>query len=252
MSTYREVIYLVLDEMKIQSDDGYFGEEHMMYLINLYRPVILKQKYTDVRKDIPESNYQTIVMELQDSPEVNGDLDGSSYYKRTKLKMPSIVNLDGKERIITISSPRDYWKGEISFINKDRFKYVGHNKFLPKAVYASLNPDQYIYLKAAGTIINTLASVSITSIFENPVEVNALSKDLNGKINDPLDIECPIEVNLIPVIAQFILKDMIPAQFRETDTENNAKDDSVDEYNKNARAQAYLQQKQAQQQQQAQ
>lgn len=249
MSTYREIIYLVLDEMKIQSVDSYFGEEHMMYLINLYRPVILKQRYTDVRKDIPEANFQSIILELQDSPEIDGELDGANYYKRTKLKLPNIVNLDGKERMINISSPRDYWKGEISFVNKDRFKYVGYNKWLKNAVYASLNPDQYIYLKAPNTIINTLASIRVSSVFENPVEVNMLNVDIHGKIQDPMDIECPIELNLIPVIAQFILKDIEPAMDRNIDDENNARDDSPEEYNKNAKAQIALQKEQQGQQQ---
>ena len=42
MNTFREMIYMILDEMKISTDDSYFTEEHIMYLINKYRAFILK------------------------------------------------------------------------------------------------------------------------------------------------------------------------------------------------------------------
>lgn len=64
MSTYREVIYMVSDEIKASSDDAYFTEEHIMFLLKTYRAFILKQRYADVKKQIPESNYQTICIDL--------------------------------------------------------------------------------------------------------------------------------------------------------------------------------------------
>ena len=247
MATYRELIYIALDQLKIQSDDSYFEEGHIMFLINKFRPLILKQRYSDVRKEIPEANFQSIDVTMIDSPEVTGSLDGSMHYRKSNVKIPSIMNLNGGQRIITLSYSKDYWSGEITYVNKDRFKYVGHNKWLAKTIYGSIGPDEYLYIKSEDTNVNSLVKVKITSIFEDPTEVNKLDVDVNGKIKDPIDIECPFEANLIPVLIEMIVKTLLPAQFRESDKENDANDGTIDEYNKNAYAQRGLQPRQQQQ-----
>jgi len=226
MATYRELIYITLDQLKIQSDDSYFEEEHIMFLINKFRPLILKQRYSDVRKEIPEANFQSIDVTMIDSPEVTGTLDGSMKYKKSNVKIPSIMNLNGGQRIITLSYSKDYWSGEIAYVNKDRFKYVGHNKWLAKTIYGSIGPDEYLYVKSEDTNINSLIKVKVTSIFEDPTDVNKLDVGINGKIKDPIDIECPFEANLIPILVEMIVKTLSNSQFRETDEVNNAKDDS--------------------------
>ena len=50
MSTFREIVYLVLDELKLTSDDATFTENHIIYLINNYRSFLLKQRYSDIKK----------------------------------------------------------------------------------------------------------------------------------------------------------------------------------------------------------
>ena len=70
MSTYRELVYLVLDELKGTSDDFTYTEEHIMFLLSKYRAFLLKQKYNDIKKQIPESNYQTICIDLTEVPAI--------------------------------------------------------------------------------------------------------------------------------------------------------------------------------------
>lgn len=228
MATYRELVYIILDELKIQSDDSYFEEEHIMFLINKYRPLILKQRYSDIRKEIPDANYQSINITMVDSPEVTGNLDGSMHYRKSNVKIPTILNLNGGQRIITLSYKSDYWSGEITYVSKDRFKYIGYNKWIASTVYGSIGPDSYLYIKSADTNIIQLNGVKLTSIFEDPTEVNKLDVDINGKIKDPMDIECPFEANLIPVLVEMVLKSLIPALARPSDNVNNANDDITD------------------------
>ena len=56
MSTYREQVYLILDELKGISDDFSFTEEHIMYLLDKYRAFVLSQKYGDIKKEIAETD----------------------------------------------------------------------------------------------------------------------------------------------------------------------------------------------------
>ena len=43
--TYREIIYMCLDALKITSDDAIFNEDHILFLVNKYRNLLLQQKY---------------------------------------------------------------------------------------------------------------------------------------------------------------------------------------------------------------
>jgi hypothetical protein len=242
MATYRELIYIIIDKLKLESDDSIFGEEHITFLINKFRPLILKQRYSDVKKEIPDTNFQSLKLELQASPSSSiGELDEALQYMRTKSKVPSIINLNGGQRIITLSSPNDYWGSNITYVNKDRFKYVGINKFLTQVVYGSINPDGYLYLKSGDSRLTELTSIEITTIFEDPTKVNEFDLDSNGKFKDPLDIECPFEANLVSILIDMVEKELLPSQFRVSDTTNNAKDDAADEYNTHQKAQNNLQ-----------
>ena len=58
--TYREIVYSILDLLKQSSDDSFYTEEHVLFLVSKMRAAILKQTYANIKKEIPESNYQTI------------------------------------------------------------------------------------------------------------------------------------------------------------------------------------------------
>ena len=63
--TYREIIYMCLDALKITSDDAIFNEDHILFLVNKYRNLLLQQKYSDIRNTVLESNYQTLCLNLE-------------------------------------------------------------------------------------------------------------------------------------------------------------------------------------------
>ena len=58
MSTYRELIYMVMDKLKLNTDDTYFNEDHIVFLLDKYRNFLLKQDRSS-DSEISESNYQT-------------------------------------------------------------------------------------------------------------------------------------------------------------------------------------------------
>ena len=68
MNTYRQLVYMVLDELKGSADDFTFTEDHVMFLLSKYRAFLLKQRYADIKKPMPESNYQTLCLELIEVP----------------------------------------------------------------------------------------------------------------------------------------------------------------------------------------
>ena len=46
MSTYRELVYIILDQIRATSDDSLYNDAHISYLIDKYRSMLLKQKYS--------------------------------------------------------------------------------------------------------------------------------------------------------------------------------------------------------------
>lgn len=217
MATLKELTYMVLDELKLSSDDSYFNEEHVAFLIGKYRGFILRQQYKDVKKDIPESNLQTISTDLIQVPAIAGVPCEGGIYLRTKDKIPFLM---------TLYTPKIYtegfYNGEINYISRERMKYVGHNRWLPNIIYASMGPDNYIYFTSSNPQFLYLESVNITGIFENPEKVNNYNTE---NICDFFDKEYPLEEGLIPQVLELVVKELLSAEYRPEDSSNNAEDD---------------------------
>lgn len=229
MSTFREIIYMILDEMKISTDDSYFTEDHIMYLINKYRALILKQRYSDIKKQIPESNYQTICLDLIEVPAISGEPCEGGSYLRSKEKAPFLMQI-GVPKIY----PIDYYQGEITYVSRERMRYVGYNKYLKNIIYASIGPDNYLYFKSFNPQYLYLEKARMTGIFEDPQAASELQcPDENGDtVCDVLDKTFPIEDALIPPMIELVVKELLSAEYIKKDEENNAKDDLPDENRK--------------------
>ena len=143
MSTYKELIYMCLDELKLYSDDASYTEEHVIFLLGKYRTFLLKQKYSDIKKQIPESNYQTICLDLIEVPAISGEPCEGDSYLRSKEKIPFLMKV-GNPKVY----PIDYYQGEITYVSRERMRYVGYNKYLKNIIYASIGPDNYLYFKS--------------------------------------------------------------------------------------------------------
>lgn len=222
MSTYKELTYMVLDELKLYSDDALYTEEHVMFLLGKYRTFLLKQRYSDVKKQIPESNYQTICLDLIEVPAISGEPCEGCSYLRSKEKIPFLMKI-GNPRVY----PIDYYQGEITYVSRDRMRYVGYNKYLQNIIYASLGPDNYLYFKSFNPQFLYLEKVRITGIFEDTLAASELQcPNENGDtVCDVLDREFPIENALIPPLIQLVVEELTKAEYKPEDKENNSDDD---------------------------
>ena len=222
MSTYKELVYMCLDELKLYSDDALYTEEHIMFLLGKYRTFLLKQSYSDVKKQIPESNYQTICLDLIEVPAISGEPCEGGFYLRSKEKIPFLMKI-GNPRVY----PIDYYQGEITYVSRDRMRYVGYNKYLQNIIYASLGPDNYLYFKSINPQFLYLEKVRMTGIFEDTLAASELQcPDENGNIVcDVLDREFPIEAALVPPLIELVVKELLGAEYRPDDKTNDAKDE---------------------------
>lgn len=230
--TVKEAIYMVLDELKISSDDSYFTEEHIVFLLGKYRALLLKQRYgTDLKKQVPESNYQTICLDLEEV-----ELEESVCYTGPRLvssrEIPTMLNI-GSRRVF---SQVDFTTIYFTWVSRDRFNYVGVNPWLKNIIYATKGPDHRLYLKSGNPQHLYLKKVRINGVFEDFLQASELEcdniKDSVDEEGNPQctlvelqDREFPIEDALVPPLIELIVKELAPAVFRPEDDTNNAADD---------------------------
>lgn len=180
--TYAEVVYMILDELKLSSDDSYFNEYHVLMLADKYRAMILKQRYKDIRKQVPYSNYQEVMFTLKKRTDGNnhfidlrnaGATNDTAYIQGTSLETNYYFSGDGTKEIINyvdvesgsgekilkrgfpmlinIGNPSvyldDYNRTMINLVSREHGRYVGNNKYLRNVLYAFIEPNKGLYVK---------------------------------------------------------------------------------------------------------
>ena len=220
MSKYRDIVYMVLDKMKIFSDDSDYTEEHVIFLANKFRSFLLKQRYQDIKKFIPQSNYQTLCLNLEKTEAISGLPCEGGYYLKTTQPIPIPMEI-GNTRLFAAS---DYYSGEITFITKDRMRYVGNNKWLKNIIYASRNPDGYLYFTSNNPQFLYLESIRMSALFEDAEKASEFDCNESDVCNI-LDREFPLESSLITPLIELIVKEIKGDEYHPDDNLNNASDD---------------------------
>lgn len=105
-------------------------------------------------------------------------------------------------------------------------RYVGHNRFLQNIIYASLGPDQYLYMKSSNPQYLYMEQVKMTGIFEDPERAGELPCDKDNEEScDILDKDFPIEEALVPTLIELCVKELSGSVYKPEDDKNNASDD---------------------------
>ena len=210
--TYRELVYMALDALKIHSDDSKFTEDHVIFLLNKYRAYVLYQKYSKTLEGVDNRNYQSINIDCKtDIKTFLQDISGGKILKSNK-EIPSIINLSLPEVQIETTVTKgeeenaETYKGNesIVFTTEDRIRYTGFNRFLKKVIYCCIDKNNIFILKCAdNTRISNITKVHLSAIFSDPISVfNFNASDL-----DILDEEFPLEYVLVPAVLELVLKE---------------------------------------------
>ncbi len=137
MNTYREIMYMVFDLLKIgNTEESQFTEEHLLKLIDTHRALILKQRYTDITKPIPMINYQTIKVDCDMITKDNGR--GFTFY-RGKDTLPSLLPV-GIVRTWDEILNDGYMDDKISnHTPYNRLRFITKNRYNKSQCYTSID-----------------------------------------------------------------------------------------------------------------
>ena len=223
----KEIVYMVLDLAKAAtSDDSFWTEEHVIFLLKKYRSFLIKKEQEKQRAttDIAsEFEYQQICLDLEKIPAIDGEPCTGGYYLRTTKKIPKI--LEGNQPRVY---PIDFYQGiNISYVPRDRMRYVGTNKFLQNIIYVSLGPDLHLYLNSSNPQFLYLKKLRMSAVFEDFDEISSYlcDDDGNSMACDVLDEEFPIREYLVPTLMELVVKELTSAKYQPVDDKNNANDD---------------------------
>lgn len=214
----KELIYMVMDELKVVSDDAFFTESHILFLASKYRAMLLKQRYSDIRRRVPESDYQEICLDLEKYEEDIPCRD--SLFVRSVDRIPDLLGI-GNNTVYLVNFMYNY---NIAFISRERMRFVGYNKYLANTIYCSIGPDRHLYFKSMNPQFKYLKKATFVGVFE---DVEEASEYLCNGEGDPCDImerEFPLEEGLVNVLIQMVVKELSMSQYRYEDSINNAKD----------------------------
>lgn len=214
MSTFREVVYMVMDELKINSDDSYFTEDHILFLIDKYRNFLITQKYNMNKMGAADSLYQTLCIPLV---EIQGEDCDGVHYMRSKKKLPNLLGIGN----IYVQTYDYYQNIHITFIPRERMRFIGDNKYMKNIIYCSIDPEHYLYLKSNNPQMFYLDFMKFTAIFDNMKDAFDLRCN---EICDIMDTQIPIEDAMIPQLIEFIVKELSGPEYKPEDVKNDAQD----------------------------
>lgn len=221
MTTYREAIYMCLDLLKGMSDDFTYTEDHVAYLLDKFRALLLKQRYgNDPKKHVPYSNYQTLTIKIS-----NLTIYENSYYKSDE-QIPYMLQL-GIPRVTF----DNYYDINFEFTSRERLPFVGNNKFLKRIWYGAIDEKGFFCLKANSTRIivddREPLLLYLTGIFENPREIKDEISFNEVESYNELDRNIPIEESLITTLIELVVKELAGSMYIPSDNINNNRDDKA-------------------------
>lgn len=233
-----EIIYAIREKLKEYPDDTRYTDDYIMYLVRMYRALLIRREYSNPQRIVDSEILQTICMPLE---EVNSNscYDASTYYNkecyimRTIDKVPFTIELHNKNMIYKVgiqncSTPTNNIIGiPINFISSDRAVYAGSGDFEFNQIFAFTLPDGHLYLKSRTGLHRTVEKINVTAAFDNPDDA-AKFTGCNGEDTPCFDIlsdRYPIKAWMEGVIISEIVKDLINLKGVPSDEVNNAKAD---------------------------
>ena len=220
--TLRELVFMCMDEVKLHSDDSFYTEDHLVFLLNKYRSFVLKKELEKENKQLSSANSQIICLDLIEVRDEDNPCGESML--RTEQTIPNLVN-DCKVSLY----PVNYFEGDhIIYTTMERMRYTTYNKWTKNLIYAAKGPDDYLYLKSSNPQYLYLEKLRMKAIFEDFESAAQYAYDEDGEELqcDILDMKFPIENALVPIVIELVVKELLGVKYQPRDTQNNAADDA--------------------------
>lgn len=227
MATYREMVYMVLDELKFISDDSLYTEEHILFLLSKMRANLIEKKYKGGRNQTFENVNEANLQEIEVPMTLTNLLpDGcAGLFLRSEEKVPEYMDvMEPKAYAVT-----DAISILVTFVPIERLPFAGYNKWLKNIIYIGQGGDGFLFGKSSNPQFKYLKKIRMKAVFDDCMEASELSCNADdcGKC-EVIDKVFPLEASLIPVCIEMVVRELSGVKYAPRDSQNNAKDDLSD------------------------
>lgn len=207
-----KLIYDVREMLKQYIDDSEISDSYILYLYGILRAKYIRQSENDFQKTTSILTTQTLCLALEKVSinECNFNIDCNEIV-RTVLSIPKPLDLNIGTSITSVK-PTNRIAVPFNFISKEKAIYSMKSPF-NKSIYAFLDNDMKIYLLSGSDSLNLLDCLTITGIFEDPLELLSYTNCCNCEEATPCidydTIDYPLPAHYIDIIKADILNQLI-------------------------------------------
>jgi len=221
------MIYDVRTAIRDTVDDQKFSDRYIIYLYNLKRSKYLRNDANNLQKLIDNSILQKFCMDMEEVSinECSLDYDcGTIMRSKTIIPIPLELHL---KSAITEVKPSVKITKPFNFVNKERAVQIQYSPF-PDSVYAFLDVDMKIYLISKSEAVKLIDCITVTGIFEDPLELqnykNCCGCDDAKPCFDENETEYPLQAHHIDHVRSEVIQSLIGSLNVPEDEINDAND----------------------------
>lgn len=230
MATKRELIFTVMEGLKIQTDDTDVSQELISSLIDSARATTIKQMYGNKDWNLPIELRQEICLGLEPTRSVSGQKCLGSILRSTE-RLPKGISIKGGDGSLLRVKRYDRQSTQINIVPVERLPMIGHNPFTANMVYAAIDVDRYLYLVSANKKHMFMEVAKVDGVYESPELASEMRCSNNtgdvrsGTANcEPWDEEYPLELALQDIVVGQVAKQLAARMQMPEDNTNDGKD----------------------------
>ena len=224
--TANKLIFDIKEAIKEYSDDSEIDGRYILYLYGIKRAKYIRRELNSMQRAVDVNVQQTICleMELTTAEECNIGFSCKSLLK-SKKEIPDTISLHTKNAIIRVA-PSDKLSKPFDFTTREKVIYSKNSSF-PNSIYSFLHDDNHIYLVSESESLKLLECISVTGIFEDPLELEKYSNccgctATESPCFDYNTIDYPIPTHLIDIIREEIILDLLRSKKIIEDKDNDS------------------------------
>lgn len=225
--TVEKLIYDIRESLKQYMNDSEIDDRYILYLYDIKRAKYLRQELNNYQRTTDITATQTLCLELEEVSvlQCGIDLDCETII-RTKQPIPKPLELHSKSSITSVR-PIKRISPSFNFTTKERAIFSKHSP-IKNSIFAFLDNDLYIYLLSDLDTIKMMNCITITAVFENPLDLQNYNNCCGCEKPDvcfDLDkSDYPLQPHYIDIIRTEIVNELINKLKIEKDNINNSED----------------------------
>lgn len=220
------IIYDVREALTQYTDDSEISDRYIIYLYGIKRAKYLRQELNNYQRTTDISVTQTLCLPLEQVSANQCGLDiQCDTILRTTKPIPQPLELHIKSAITSVK-PSKKLIVPFAFVSKEKATYFQDSPF--NGIFAYLDNDKYIYLVSKLNTLNLIDCISVTGVFEDPLDLLNYNNCCDCEDIKPCyDINTtnyPLQPHLIDLIKIEIVNELLQKGKIKEDKENNSDD----------------------------